>query len=47
LRRYTGNFAWQRDPFSPNTPNAGNVRSEKHGLDAVLPYWMGRFLGAF
>lgn len=47
LRKHTGNFAWQRDPFTPNVPNQGNVRSEKHGLDAVLPYWMGRFLGAF
>jgi hypothetical protein len=47
LRRYTGHFHWQRDPFSPATPNAGNPFYEKHGLDAVLPYWMGRFQGAF
>jgi hypothetical protein len=47
LRRYTGNFHWQRDPFTPATPNAGNPRSEKHGLDVVLPYWMGRHEGGF
>ena len=46
-RRTTGNFHWQRDPFSPATPNAGNSKAEKHGLDVVLPYWMGRHMGAF
>ncbi len=46
-RDYTGHFHWQRDPFTPATPNAGNPFTEKSGLDVVLPYWMGRFLGAF
>ncbi len=47
IRKYTGHFLWQRDPFSPATPNAGNDKNEKGGLDAVLPYWMGRYYGAF
>jgi hypothetical protein len=46
-RKYTGNFHWQRNPFEPATPNHGSPRKEKHGLDVVLPYWMGRHLGAF
>jgi hypothetical protein len=46
-RRYTGNFHWQRSPFTAAIPNAGNPRAEKSGLDVVLPYWMGRFMGAF
>lgn len=47
LRRPSGHFQWQRDPFSPATPNQGNPRLEKVGLDLLLPYWMGRHLGAF
>lgn len=47
LRKYTGHFQWQRDPFSPAVANRGSDRVEKHGLDAVLPYWMGRHIGAF
>ena len=47
LRRYTGHLLWQRDPFTPATPLAGDDKYEKHGLDAVGPYWMGRFVGAF
>jgi hypothetical protein len=47
LRRYTGHFQWQRSPFRPTTANAGNPREEKPGLDASLPYWMGRFYGCF
>ncbi|MCA8926169.1 MAG: hypothetical protein KDD82_30460 [Planctomycetes bacterium] len=47
LRRPSGHFIWQRDPFTPATPNQGNPRSEKPGLDLVLPYWMGRYMGAF
>jgi hypothetical protein len=46
-RKYTGNFHWQRDPFTPAIPSSGNPRAEKHGLDVVLPYWMGRHFGAF
>jgi hypothetical protein len=47
LRKPTGQFLWQRGPFSPATPNQGDPHEEKHGLDLVLPYWMGRYLGAF
>ncbi|MEZ6186029.1 MAG: hypothetical protein R3F62_13590 [Planctomycetota bacterium] len=47
LRRPTGHFIWQRDPFTPATPSEGNPRAETCGLDLVLPYWMGRHLGAF
>ena len=47
LRKPSGHFMWQRDPFTPATPNQGNPRAEKIGLDLVLPYWMGRHLGAF
>ncbi len=46
-RRYTGDFHWQRDPFTPGIPNQGNPKLEKNGLDVVLPYWMGKHLGAF
>ena len=47
LRRPSGHFQWQRDPFTPAKPNEGNPRAEKIGLDLVLPYWMGRYHGAF
>ena len=47
LRKPSGHFQWQRDPFTPATPNQGNPRLEKCGLDLVLPYWMGRYFGAF
>lgn len=47
LRYPESNFIWQRDPFRPAQPNEGNAREEKHGLDLVLPYWMGRYYGAF
>ncbi len=46
-RRPAGDFLWQRDPFQPGQPNEGNPRREKHGLDYSLPYWMGRYYGAF
>ena len=47
LRKPSGHFQWQRDPFTPAQPNQGNPRLEKCGLDLVLPYWMGRYFGAF
>ncbi|MBL4846182.1 MAG: hypothetical protein JKY65_11695 [Planctomycetes bacterium] len=47
LRRPTGHFQWQRDPFSPATANAGNAKAERVGLGLTLPYWMGRAQGAF
>lgn len=40
-------FQWQRDPFTPATPNGGDPKSERVGIDLVLPYWMGRARGAF
>ena len=48
VRHPTGDFMWQRSPFgTPATPNAGNPRIEKNGLDLVLPYWMGHYHNAF
>ncbi|MEZ6186028.1 MAG: hypothetical protein R3F62_13585 [Planctomycetota bacterium] len=47
LRRLDGDFMWQRDPFTPAQPGDGSDRDEKHGLDLVLPWWLGRQLGAF
>ena len=47
LRQPGGDFIWQRDPFSPATPNGGDAYVEKNGLDLLLPYWMGRHQGAF
>jgi hypothetical protein len=47
LRKPTGHFQWQRDPFTAATPNQGNDKAERIGLDLVLPYWMGRAQGAF
>ena len=35
-RKYTGHFLWQRSPFSPATPNHGNPKLEKGGLDDDL-----------
>ena len=46
LRRPT-DFQWQRDPFTPAQPNEGSPYQEKVGADVLLPYWMGRHLGAF
>jgi hypothetical protein len=47
LRRVTGHLLWQRDPFTAAQPNEGSIYKEKHGLDAVGPYWMGVYQGAF
>lgn len=46
-RDYSGHFDWQRGPFIPAVPNWGDVNEEKPGIDMVVPYWMGRHLGAF
>jgi hypothetical protein len=46
-RAYTGNFHWQRSPLKAAKPNDGNPRLEKGGVDMVLPYWLGKSLGAF
>lgn len=40
-------FQWQRDPFTPAQPNQGDAREERVGVDVLLPYWMGRYMGAF
>ena len=47
LRKPANDFVWQRDPFTPASPNQGDAEREKSGLDVVLPYWMGRLHGAF
>lgn len=46
-RKYTKNFYWQRSPFAAASPNDGDPKLEKHGLDVVLPYWFGKSEGAF
>jgi hypothetical protein len=47
LRRPMADFMWQREPFTPASPNQGDPRVEKNGLDLVLPYWMGHHHGAW
>jgi hypothetical protein len=46
-RKYTRNFHWQRSPLDAATPNAGDPKYEKSGIDVVVPYWLGKFVGAF
>lgn len=36
-------FLWQRDPFE--LTGGGASRVESPGIDYILPYWMGRYLG--
>ncbi len=50
LRRYTGYFQWQKQPVREAIrliPNDFGERYEKPGVDVDLPYWMGRWFGAF
>ena len=47
LRHHTGDFMWQRGPFHPATAGQGDAHLEKPGIDILLPYWMGRYHGAF
>jgi len=41
--RVTTDFLWQRDPFALSGGGAGDI--ETAGIDYILPYWMGRYLG--
>ena len=46
LRKPTGYFIWQKDPFATGDGEPDPVGSkEATGLDFLLPYWMGRFYG--
>lgn len=47
IRKLEGNFLWQRSPFSPTSVGAGNPYKENPGIDLLVPYWMGKFEGAF
>lgn len=53
LRKYTGYYQWQKEPtreaVRPTDPQQvfSIAKSEKPGQDFVLPYWMGRYFGAF
>jgi hypothetical protein len=46
LRKPTGYFIWQKDPFQTGD-GAVNTEglTEATGLDFILPYWMGRHYG--
>jgi len=44
LRRYTGQFQWERSPFAAvDEPGEGSPEVEKPGIDYTLPYWMARY----
>jgi hypothetical protein len=43
LARVTTDFLWQRSPFQLS--GGGSGRIENAGIDYILPYWMGRYLG--
>jgi hypothetical protein len=53
LRYYTGYFQWQKQPTRtadrPTDPQKLRraALEEKPGTDLVMPYWMGRWYGAF
>ena len=52
LRKYTGYYQWQKEPTRlaqrpPNAATSPGAYSEKPGTDFVLPYWWGRWHGAF
>ncbi len=47
LRLPGGDFLWQREPFTPATPNGGNPYLEEPGIAITLPYWMGKYHGAW
>ena len=47
LRKPAQPFAWQNTPFQAATKRGERPYEAKAGLDVVLPYWMGRHLGAF
>jgi hypothetical protein len=46
LRKPTGYFIWQKDPFSTGDGELDKEgRKDSTGLDFILPYWMGRYYG--
>jgi hypothetical protein len=45
--RGASDFLWQRSPFGAATPGQGDPLAEPPGVDLLLPYWMGRYHGAF
>lgn len=46
LRKPTGYFIWQKDPFETGVgPVNTEGLKEATGLDFILPYWMGRYYG--
>ncbi len=49
LRKYTGYFQWQKQPSREAVRQPTNFGAflEKPGIDVDLPYWMGRWHGAF
>jgi hypothetical protein len=47
LRPPAGDFLWQRSALSAARPGQGDPRTEQPGIDLLLPYWMGRYHGAF
>ena len=47
LRPPAGDFLWQRSALSAARPGEGDPRTEQPGIDLLLPYWMGRYHGAF
>ena len=47
LRKPAGDFIWQRSALTPAQPGEGDPHIEQPGIDLLLPYWMGRYHGAF
>jgi len=46
LRKPTGYFIWQKDPFETGDGEVNTEGlTEAIGLDFILPYWMGRYYG--
>jgi len=46
LRKPTGYFIWQKDPFQTGDGDVNTEGlTEATGLDYILPYWMGRYYG--
>jgi hypothetical protein len=46
LRKPTGYFIWQKDPFQTGDGDVNTKGlTEGAGLDFILPYWMGRVYG--
>ncbi len=47
LRKPGGDFLWQRNPFEVAQAGKGDPHRELPGIDLTLPYWMGRYHGAW